>query len=85
MEINEIIEMGEALYERKRELEEDASLSEQGLFEACNALKKLQAKNKQLKEAINHALPSISLAMGNYEEARYIDIEVLYEAIKDKE
>jgi hypothetical protein len=40
----------------------------------------LKAENEKLREAIKKALPSISRAMGNYEEARYIDISVLYDA-----
>jgi predicted nucleotidyltransferase len=42
--------------------------------------KQLKAENEKLREAIKKALPSISRAMGNYEEARYIDISVLYDA-----
>ncbi len=45
---------------------------------------KLQVENRRLRDAINCALPSISSAMGNYEDARYIDIEVLYDALKDE-
>ncbi len=44
----------------------------------------LQAENKRLRDAINQALPSISSAMGDYNDARYIDIDVLYCALKDK-
>ena len=45
----------------------------------------LGQENKKLKEAIEKVLPGISRAMGNYEEARYIEISVLYDALKGNE
>ena len=45
----------------------------------------LGQENKKLKEAIEKVLPGISRAMGNYEEARYIEISVLYDALKGSE
>ena len=45
----------------------------------------LGQENKKLKEAIEKVSPGISRAMGNYEEARYIEISVLYDALKGNE
>ncbi len=47
-------------------------------------IEQLEAENKRLRDAINQALPSISSAMGDYNDARYIDIDVLYKVLKDQ-
>ncbi len=45
----------------------------------------LQAKNKELREAIEAVLPQISAAKSEYENARYIDSAGLRQALKEKE
>ncbi len=54
------------------------------MVEALSIIAAQQARIGELEGAINQALPSISSAMGNYNDARYIDIEVLYDVLKGK-
>lgn len=51
MKIEEIIEFGESIINRKRELVEDLTESEYVLIAACKALRELQAENKELRDA----------------------------------
>jgi len=51
MKIEDIFELSEKIFERKREWGIDLTAGEQLLIEACSALKKLQAENKELRDA----------------------------------
>ena len=64
MDVEAIIRMGTKLYEAKRSLEQDVSGSEQLLFEACSALKQLQAEAKKLKLVEAKAIELV-FAFGN--------------------
>jgi uncharacterized protein Yka (UPF0111/DUF47 family) len=87
MDVKAIIRMGSKLYEAKRSLEQDVSGSEQLLFEACNALKQLQAENEKLKKAIieikeieddwDNALPNCGMC--------YAVQEIAQQALKGEE
>lgn len=56
MDAKQIIKVGSELYEFKRQHEKPVSGNEQLLFDACVALKQLQAENKKLWEIANLAL-----------------------------
>ena len=84
--------MSELVKARKHLLRDNSditTMTKSWCLEACDIIEKLEAKNKnqtkrikELENAIKTALPTIYSARRNYENARYMNIAILQQALE---